>query len=113
MYTSANAIGGERDGDSADIWNWKVSVAFPDLLSEGNVGVITVGQPPYASSITNRNNVADTTAETSDTPWLVETFYLIQINDNISLTPSIYVAINPENNRDPIWVGAIRSSFKF
>lgn len=113
MYTSAHAIGGERDGDSADIWNWKVSVAFPDLLSEGNVGVITVGQPPYASSITNRNNVADTTEETSDTPWLVETFYVIQINDNISLTPSIYVAINPENNRDPIWVGAIRSSFKF
>jgi hypothetical protein len=112
-YSRAYAIGGERDGDNANIWNWKVSLAFPDLFKEGNLGVITVGQPPYATSISNQNDVEDVTPSTQDTPWLVETFYVFAINANISITPAVYVAINPENDRAPIWVGAIRSSFKF
>jgi hypothetical protein len=113
MYTRAYAQGGLRDGDTADIWNWKFSLAFPDLFREGNVGVITVGQPPYAAHISNDNDVANSTAPTRDTPWLVETFYVYQISDNISVTPAVYVGINPENDRDPLWVGAIRGSFKF
>ncbi|GFE70719.1 iron uptake porin [Chroococcus sp. FPU101] len=113
MYTRAYAQGGLRDGDTADIWNWKFSLAFPDLFKEGNVGVMTIGQPPYAASISNDNNIADVTEATEDNPWLLETFYVYQINDNISVTPGIYVGINPENNRAPLWVGAIRGSFKF
>ncbi|PSF37102.1 S-layer protein [Aphanothece hegewaldii CCALA 016] len=113
MYTRAYAQGGLRDGDTADIWNWKFSLAFPDLFKEGNVGVVTIGQPPYAAYISNDNNIADVTEATKDNPWLVETFYVYQINDNISVTPGVYVGINPENNRDPLWVGAIRGSFKF
>ena len=113
MYTRAYAQGGLRDGDTADIWNWKFSLAFPDLFKEGNVGVMTNGQPPYAANISNDNNIADVTEATEDNPWLLETFYVYQINDNISVTPGIYVGINPENNRAPLWVGAIRGSFKF
>lgn len=56
MYTNAQAQGGDRQGDSADIWNWKVSLAFPDLGKEGNVGVVSVGQPPYAGYISNNNS---------------------------------------------------------
>jgi hypothetical protein len=113
MYTTANAVGGDRNGDTADIWNWKVSFAFPDLFKEGNVGVISVGQPPYAATLTNNNQIPDATPATSNPPWFVETFYLYQVNDNISLTPSVWVGINPANGRDPLWVGAIRTSFKF
>jgi Carbohydrate-selective porin, OprB family/S-layer homology domain len=113
MYTRAYAQSGLRDGDTADIWNWKFSLAFPDLFKEGNVGVITVGQPPYAANISNDNNVSDATLQTDDAPWLVETFYVYQITDSISVTPAVYVGINPENDRDPLWVGAIRGSFKF
>ena len=113
MYTRAYAEGSVRQGDTADIWNWKLSIDFRDLFKEGNLGVITFGQPPHASSITNRNNIADTTSSTYDTPWLVEAFYVFKVSDNISLTPGVWVVVNPENNSDPIWVGNVRLSFKF
>jgi hypothetical protein len=63
--------------------------------------------------LTNRNNVPTPIVATEDAPWLIETFYVFKINDNISITPAIWTAINPENGRTPLWVGAIRSSFKF
>ncbi|MBD2654374.1 carbohydrate porin [Synechocystis sp. FACHB-383] len=113
MYSDATAKSGDRQGDTADIWNWKVSLAFPDLGKEGNVGVVSVGQPPYASFISNNNNVPDITPATTDAPWFVETFYLYQFNDNISLTPAFWIGINPANGRDPLWVAALRTSFKF
>lgn len=113
MYTAAYGESGNRKGDRADLWNWKLSAAFPNLMAEGNVGVVTVGQPPYASYISNRNNVADIIPATTDTPWLIEVFYLYNVNNNISITPGITAAINPENNRNPLWIGTIRTSFKF
>ncbi|AIE74048.1 MULTISPECIES: iron uptake porin [unclassified Synechocystis] len=113
MYSDATAKSGDRQGDKADIWNWKVSFAFPDLGKEGNVGVVSVGQPPYASFISNNNNLPDITPATTDAPWFVETFYLYQFNDNISLTPAFWIGINPANGRDPLWVAALRTSFKF
>ncbi|MEB3308796.1 MAG: iron uptake porin [Snowella sp.] len=113
MYTSAYANGGERGGDNADIWNWKVSFAFPDLFKEGNIGVLSVGQPPYAAYISNKNNLADITPSTTTAPWFAETFYVYQISNNISITPGLWVGISPANNRDPLWIGAIRTSFKF
>ncbi len=113
MYTNAYAQGGEREGDTADIWNWKVSFSFPDLFREGNLGVVSIGSPPYASRLTNRNNVPTDIVATYDTPWMVETFYVFKINDNISLSPAVWVSINPENDRAPLWVGALRTSFEF
>ncbi|MBJ7900488.1 MAG: iron uptake porin [Cyanobacteria bacterium RI_101] len=113
MYTSAWAEGGERAGDSADIWNWKVSLAFPDLFKEGNLGMISVGQPPYAARISNNNDLPDITPATTDTPWFVESFYVFQINPSISLTPGLWVGINPANDRAPLWVWALRTSYKF
>jgi hypothetical protein len=113
MYTKAYAEGGARDGDDADIWNWKVSFAFPDLFKEGNVGVLTAGSPPAAYSIDNDNNVLGAIEETDDMPLLFEAFYVFQLNDNISVTPGATLILNPENDRDPLWVGTIRTSFKF
>jgi hypothetical protein len=113
MYTSAYAEGGDRGGDNADIWNWKVSFAFPDLFQEGNVGVLSVGQPPYAATLSNNNNLADVTPSTTTAPWFAETFYVFNVNNNISITPGLWVGTSPANGRDPLWIGAIRSSFKF
>ena len=113
MYTNAYAEGGDRAGDTADIWNWKVSFAFPDLFKEGNVGVLSVGQPPYAATLSNNNNLAGVTPSTTTAPWFAETFYVFQVNDNISITPGFWVGTSPANGRDPLWIGAIRSSFNF
>ncbi|MGK7946799.1 MAG: iron uptake porin, partial [Microcystaceae cyanobacterium] len=113
MYSNAKGQGGARDGDVADIWNWKFSFSFPDLLAEGNLGVVSVGSPPYAARLTNRNNVDTNIVQTFDTPLMVETFYVWQLNDNISLSPGFWVSLNPENDRSPLWVGALRTSFEF
>jgi hypothetical protein len=113
MYTSTSAEGGDRAGDSADIWNWKVSFAFPDLFQEGNLGVLSVGQPPYAATLSNNNNLPDVTPSTTTAPWFAESFYVFKVNDNISITPGLWVGTSPANGRDPLWIGAIRSSFKF
>ncbi|MBR8832140.1 MAG: hypothetical protein N5P05_002412 [Chroococcopsis gigantea SAG 12.99] len=113
MYTRAYANGGQRSGDDADIWNWKVTLAFPDLLSEGNIGILTVGMPPYAASLTNKNNVSDALSATTDAPWLLEAIYVFQVNKNLSVSPGLTYIINPANDRDPLLVGTLRTSFKF
>ncbi|MGI0481788.1 iron uptake porin [Geminocystis sp. CENA526] len=113
MYTHSKAEGGLRRGDSADIWNWKVSLAFPDLFKEGNLGAISVGSPPYASTLTNKNNIPTDIVATKDTPFLIETFYTFKLTDNISIAPAFWVILNPENNRDPLYVGALRTAFTF
>jgi hypothetical protein len=106
MYTRAQAQGGTRDGDTADIWNWKLSFAFPDLFKEGNLGVFTVGNPPKAYNIEGG-------AEDDETAWFFEAFYKYQFNEYISLTPAVFVITNPEDNRDPLWVGILRLGFTF
>ncbi|MGL5034333.1 MAG: iron uptake porin [Microcystaceae cyanobacterium] len=113
MYTYAYAEGGDRAGDDADIWNWKMSFTFPNLFKEGNIGAVSVGQPPYAAHLGNGNNLANVTPATTTPPWFVETFYVFKVNDNISVTPGLWVGINPANDRAPLWVGALRTSFKF
>ncbi|MBR8826297.1 MAG: carbohydrate porin [Gomphosphaeria aponina SAG 52.96 = DSM 107014] len=106
MYTQANAESGDRQGDSADIWNWKISFAFPDLFQERNLGLISLGNPPKATSVEGG-------PEDEDIAWFVEALYVFQINDNISITPGVFVVTNPEDGRDPLWVGTIRTSFTF
>ena len=97
-----------NQGDNATIFNWAVTLAFPDLLSEGSLGGIIFGQPPKVSS-------NDGGEEDEDSPWHIEAQYRYQINDNIAINPGFFVVINPENNsdNDTIYVGTIRTIFKF
>ncbi|MDJ0727488.1 MAG: iron uptake porin [Prochloraceae cyanobacterium] len=106
MYARAYAESGIRQGDSADIWNWKLTTAFPDLFAEGNLGAITVGNPPRAYYIEGGG-------EDRETAWLVEAFYRFKINQYISLTPGAFVITNPEDGRAPLWVGVLRTTFQF
>jgi len=108
MYTKAYAEGGIRDGDTAEIWNAKLSLALLDLFKEGNIGLFSVGIPPYAPDIENGYRYQD-----EDVPVLIEALYVYQINDNISISPGITAIFSPEDGRDPLYVGTIRTSFKF
>ncbi len=96
------------DGDDATIFNWAVTLAFPDLFAEGNLGGITVGQPPQVSS-------NDGGLEDEDGAWHIEAQYRHKINDHIAINPGFFVVINPENNsdNDAIYVGTIRTIFEF
>lgn len=107
---------------SVETTNWMVFAAFPNLLRSGNLGGILVGQPPKISSSTlpdgfNFPNFSDggTPGGRTDTSLHVELFYRAQINDNLSLTPGLFVIFNPDHNaaNDPLVVGALRATFRF
>ncbi|MBD2437733.1 iron uptake porin [Nostoc sp. FACHB-110] len=112
-YTLAHQeVGTDND---ATIINGALTVAFPDLFKEGNVGGFIVGVPPKVTSNDYRPTPSAARREDPDTALHLEAFYTFRVNDNIRVTPTVYVITNPEHNdaNDAIWVGALRTSFSF
>ncbi|MBD2126698.1 iron uptake porin [Microcoleus sp. ZQ-A2] len=122
-YTTSNF----KDGPgSVETVNWMAFMNFPDLLGEGNLAGIYVGQPPKITSSdlpTGRNrpsfvNRGDSSAGEGgqpDTTLHLEGFYRIRVTDNISVTPGVIVILNPnhKDNNDNITIGALRTTFTF
>ena len=98
----------DRDGDDrhSGIHNWMGYVMLPDLFAQGNLGGVLVGMPPKVIGGTNTED---------DTSLHIEGFYRLRVSDNISITPGLYVIVNPEHDddNDTIFVGTIRTTFKF
>ncbi|MBD1894381.1 iron uptake porin [Coleofasciculus sp. FACHB-129] len=96
-------------GSNADIWNWAVSLAFPDLGKKGNLLGFIFGMPPKVTDndVSNRSD--------RDTSYHVEALYRYRLTNNIELTPGLLVILNPEHNdnNDPLYVGTLRTTFKF
>ena len=118
-YTEAIAEDGSTAavtrGDRATIWNWAVGLAFPDLGKEGNLGGIVFGQPPKVTDNDYGPNTTDARREDRDTSFHLEGFYRHQLSNNISITPGLLVIFNPEHNNsnDTVYVGVIRTTFRF
>jgi hypothetical protein len=121
-----NTIGGQgtavdpavREGEVSNSLNWAVQFGFPDVLKQGSLAGIVVGQPPYVtySDFGPNGNVANKNQREDRTPsWHFEGFYRYPINDNIDITPGLFVIWNPEgnNNNDTIYVGTVRTTFRF
>lgn len=98
----------EDNSPEATILNGAVTLAFPDLLKEGSLGGIIVGVPPKLTDIDGGSSDPDTSLH-------IEAFYKLQINDNISITPGMFVVTNPDHNEnnDTLWVTTLRTTFKF
>jgi hypothetical protein len=105
-YTRANAESGSGD---ADIWNWFVALAFPDLLKKGNLGAIVVGMEP---KVTNASGDFD---EDESTSLHIEALFQLQLNDNLAITPGIIWLTAPDHNSDnsDVVIGTIRTTFTF
>jgi hypothetical protein len=105
----ATPTGSVQRGDQK-IWNWAVTLAFPDLLKEGNVAGILVGMEPRVTSSTNR-----TLPEDKDTSLHVEGFYQFKLSDNISVTPGLIWLTAPDHNKDnsDLVIGVVRTTFTF
>jgi hypothetical protein len=99
----------EVSDDDADILNFSVNLAFPDLGRKGNLGALIFGIPGKVVRNTIDAN------EDPDTSFHIEALYRYQINKNIAITPGIIVITNPEhnNNNDTIFVGTVRTTFRF
>lgn len=110
-YTLAHQeVGGDND---ATIINGALALSFPDLFKKGNLGGINIGIPPKVTS--NDFRVAGQQREDPDTSLHIETFYTFRVNNNIRITPIVYLITKPEHNgnNDPILVGVLRTSFTF
>lgn len=99
-----------NDGGEAEIWNYAIALAFPDLGKKGSLGGIIAGAEPYAGSLNPRP-----ANFTNDTPLHFEAFYRYPVNDNISITPGLIWlnASNQDRDNDDIFIGTLRTTFKF
>jgi hypothetical protein len=105
-FTKAHA---SRSSAEADIWNWAVTLAFPDLGGKGNMAGVVVGMPPKVTSNSTGFN------RDRNSSFHVEGLYRLQLSDKVSVTPGLIVIFNPEHNNDndTVYVGTIRTTFTF
>ncbi|PSF38440.1 S-layer protein [Aphanothece hegewaldii CCALA 016] len=84
-----------------DVWTWNVNASLVDLLVEGSLFWVGGGMPPKANE--------------GGTSYMVETGFRIPVTKNIFVTPGGYVVFNPNNDgsNDAIYVGVLRTTFKF
>ncbi|MBD2083141.1 iron uptake porin [Leptolyngbya sp. FACHB-17] len=103
-YANHNYIGQGR----GDVWNWAVTLAFPDLFKKGNLGGLFVGQEPKLTR-------SDLGFRDRSNSLHLEAFYRHRINDNISITPGVIWVTNPDfnTNNEDVVVGVIRTVFSF
>lgn len=119
-YASATAQGfntgsnpQNRGGFGADLWTWNAALSVVDVFKEGAVASISGGLMPYAPYV---DSIAgDRISNDRDSPYIIEAQYQFPVNKNIQITPGAYVILNPEanSNNSAIWVGVIRTTFKF
>ncbi|WP_153009583.1 iron uptake porin [Mastigocoleus testarum] len=97
----------------ADIFNYAISFAWADVGREGNVAGLIFGQSPKVMN--NDFQIGGNEFKDPDTSLHLEGFYTHRVNDNLSITPGLFVILNPEHNddNDTIYVGTIRTTIEF
>ena len=95
--------------NSALLYTAFASVSLLDLVKEGSALAIGGGVVP---TIVENDNAL---GEDEDTPFLVEALYKFPVNDNILITPGVYVLFNPDGDsgNDEVFVSVLRTTFEF
>ncbi len=107
-FTDAKLIGLGK----AEIWNYALVFAFPDLGKEGSLGYIVFGAEPYLGGL----EIPDRPRLENDSPFHIEVAHKYQITENISLTPGVILLTAPNqdsDNNDTVVIGALRTTFTF
>ncbi|PHJ63543.1 hypothetical protein VF14_19685 [Nostoc linckia z18] len=109
-YTNARVL---KEEVNADIWSWAVTLAFPDLGKQGNLGGIIIGMQPKLTGTSAP--LAGLPRRDPDTGFHIEGFYRYQINKNISITPALLWLTAPNHNEQngDIFLGVVRTTFTF
>jgi hypothetical protein len=107
-YILAHAQDGPLQDNKADLWTWNANLSVVDLGKEGAVLSFGGGLMPRAAYV--EGGESDPNAS-----YIIEAAYKFPVTDNIIITPGGYVILDPEgnNNNGDIWVGVIRTTFKF
>lgn len=89
-YTNISLLstaGGLFDRGNLDIWNYAVTLAFPDLGKEGNpLGFVVGMEPKVTDSTISSTNPDIDVDEDEDSSLHIEGFYHYQVTDNIAIT---------------------------
>ncbi|MEB3337522.1 MAG: iron uptake porin [Leptolyngbyaceae bacterium] len=111
-YTSIQRL--TAAGGTRDVWNFAVTLAFPDLGKKGSLGGIVFGMQPRVTG-SNGWALAGGATTDRDTGFHVEGFYRYRLSDNIAVTPGIIwlTAPNHDARNSGIVVGTIRTTFSF
>jgi hypothetical protein len=107
-YTNSQSLKGNR-GD-VDIWNYAVTLGFPDLGTKGSLAGIIAGVEPKVTSSSLVGLDRD-----EDTSYHLEAFYQYKLSDNITITPGVIWLTSPDHNNDNdnVVIGALRTTFSF
>ncbi|QLE44845.1 hypothetical protein FD723_19860 [Nostoc sp. C052] len=112
-YTNTRILASNGSGinrGSLDIWNWAVTLGFPDLGKKGNLAGIVVGMEPYVT-----NSSVAQIGKDKNNSYHLEAFYQYKVSDNITITPGIIWLTSPDNNsnNNDAVIGALRTTFTF
>jgi hypothetical protein len=96
----------------AKVFSWAAQFGFPDLFREGNYGGISFGAMPY---VTSSKGGTARSVRGEDTPFAIQGFYSFKVSDNIAIQPGVIYITNPNGNNDNnnVWVGSLKTTFKF
>lgn len=111
-YFFVNSVSGAEA--SSNFLSWMTGVSVQDLLKEGNTAGLIFGQPLNRVSAGGAAQLTEANVERG-IPYHLEAFYNYKVNDNLSLTPGVFVLFNPEGNKnnDTTTVGVLRTTFVF
>lgn len=111
-WTQAHARDLNND-PKADIFNWAVTLALPNVGSTGNLLGFAIGQPPKV--IRNEFTHGGQTNTDRDTSLHLEGFYRWRLNDNIAFTAGVIIVTSPEHDRQnsTLYSGVLRSTLSF
>ncbi|MEL7419911.1 MAG: iron uptake porin [Cyanobacteria bacterium J06555_3] len=103
-------VEGVVDGDNpdGDVWTWGANFSILDIGREGAVLAFAGGQIPQFTT-------SEDIEEDEDMSYLAEVLYKFPINDSIQITPGAFAVFNPnsDTDNDVIFVGALRTTFRF
>ncbi|MBF2025650.1 MAG: carbohydrate porin [Oscillatoriales cyanobacterium C42_A2020_001] len=118
--------GNRRSSEEARISNWAAFVGFPDFGKKGSLLGFLFGVSPrvvdndFRPRITTGPLIGQPNPNLrrridEDPPYHLEAFYRYRINDNISITPGVFVLFNPQGNNanSTQVVGVVRTTFSF
>lgn len=105
-----STVNGAFDRGELEIWNYAVTLAFPDLGKEGSLLGFVFGMEPKVTD----SSIAQV-AEDDDNSFHIEGFYQYQLTDNIAITPGVIWITSPgfNNANDDLVIGALRTTFSF
>ncbi len=108
-----STLSGATNRGDLSIWNWGVTLGFPDLLKAGSLGGIVVGMEPQVTSVSN--SLKGTIGKDPNTAFHIEGFYQYKVSDYIAITPGLIWITSADDNKSDgsIVIGAIRTTFTF